>query len=129
MQIAGRASVMGSDRTCDFAARLPDFRELLVKYKQFLLSQVQRTAACNAVHGVQAPPACGLCGLHDLAGVDLPLTQEFLAQMIGVRRTSVTDVASELQKAGMISYSRGRIHIENIGQIRASACECDSDIW
>jgi CRP-like cAMP-binding protein len=66
--------------------------------------------------------------LHDLAGVDLPLTQEFLAQMIGVRRTSVTDVASELQKAGMISYSRGRIHIENIGQIRASACECDSDI-
>jgi Mn-dependent DtxR family transcriptional regulator len=48
--------------------------------------------------------------------------------MIGVRRTSVTDVASELQKAGMISYSRGRIHIENIGQIRAAACECDSDI-
>jgi len=48
--------------------------------------------------------------------------------MIGVRRTSVTDVASELQKAGMISYSRGRIHIENIGQIRASACECDSRV-
>jgi CRP-like cAMP-binding protein len=66
--------------------------------------------------------------LHDLAGVDLPLTQEFLAQMIDVRRTSVTDVGSELQKAGMISSSRGRIHIENIGQIRASACECDSDI-
>jgi Mn-dependent DtxR family transcriptional regulator len=69
-----------------------------------------------------APTCMWLLRMHDLADVDLPLTtQEFLAQMIGVRRTSVTDVASELQKAGMISYSRGGIHIENIEQIRASA--------
>jgi len=127
MQIGGSASMMGSDRVCDFAAQLPDFRELLVKYEQFFLSQVQQTAACNAVHDVQARTCKWLLRMHDLAGVDLPLTQEFLAQMIGVRRSSVTDVAGELQKAGMISYSRGRIHIENIERIRASACECDAE--
>jgi hypothetical protein len=86
---------------------------------------VQQTASCNAVYDLQARICMWLLRMHDLAGVDFPLTQEFLAQMIGVRRTSVTDVASELQKAGMILYSRGSIHIENIEQIRASACECE----
>jgi DNA-binding FadR family transcriptional regulator len=61
--------------------------------------------------------------MHDLAGVDLPLTQEFLAQMMGVRRTSVTEVAGELQKAGLITYSRGHVHIEAIERIQEHACE------
>jgi Crp-like helix-turn-helix domain len=61
-------------------------------------------------------------------GVDLPLTQEFLARMMGVRRTTVTEVAGDLQKAGMITYSRGRIHILNLEQIRQWACECDEDV-
>jgi biotin operon repressor len=66
--------------------------------------------------------------MHELVGDDLPLTQEFLAQMMGVRRTSVTTVAMELQKAGMINYSRGRIHIKDVELIRQWACECDSDV-
>lgn len=66
--------------------------------------------------------------MHELAGEDLPLTQEFLAQMMGVRRTTVTEVASELQKAGMISYVRGRVRIKDIDLIRQRACECDEDI-
>jgi DNA-binding FadR family transcriptional regulator len=66
--------------------------------------------------------------MHALVGADLPLTQEFLAQMMGVRRTSVTEVAGELQKAGMISYSRGRIHIKDVNLIRQWACECDDDV-
>ena len=66
--------------------------------------------------------------MHDLVGVDLELTQEFLAQMMGVRRTTVTDVAGDLQKAGMITYSRGRIHIVDLEQVRAWACECDEDV-
>jgi Mn-dependent DtxR family transcriptional regulator len=65
-----------------------------------------------------------LLRMHDLAGVDLPLTQEFLAQMMGVRRTSVTEVAGELQKAGLITYSRGHVHIEAIERIQEHACEC-----
>jgi hypothetical protein len=57
--------------------------------------------------------------MHDLVGTELELTQEFLAQMMGVRRTSVTEVVGDLQKAGMIAYTRGRIHIVDLGQIRA----------
>jgi DNA-binding FadR family transcriptional regulator len=101
---------------------------LLVKYEQFFLSQVQQTAACNAVHSIQPRICKWLLRMHDLAGPDLLLTQEFLAQMMGVRRTSVTDVAGDLQKAGMITYRRGHIHIVDLEQVRAWACECDGDI-
>jgi Mn-dependent DtxR family transcriptional regulator len=66
--------------------------------------------------------------MHELAGSDLLITQEFMAQMMGVRRTTVTEIAGKLQKAGMISYSRGRLHIVDIGQIRQQACECDEDV-
>jgi CRP-like cAMP-binding protein len=128
IQIAGVASVISSDRIREIANELPAFRGLLVKYEQFFLSQVQQTAACNAVHDVQARTCKWLLRMHDLAGPDLELTQEFLAQMMGVRRTSVTQVAGHLQKAGMITYSRGRIHIADIDQVRAWACECDGDI-
>lgn len=128
MQIAGVASVISSDRIREIANELPSFRGLLVKYEQFFLAQVQQTAACNAVHDVQARTCKWLLRMHDLVGVDLPLTQEFLAQMMGVRRTSVTQVAGHLQKAGMITYSRGRIHIVDLDQVRAWACECDEDV-
>jgi CRP-like cAMP-binding protein len=128
VQVAGVASVVGSDRICEVAEELPGFRRLLLGYEQFLLAQVQQTAACNAVHNVQARTCKWLLRMHDLVGNDLPLTQEFFAQMMGVRRTTVTEVAGELQKIGMITYHRGRIHIVDLEQIRAKACECDEDI-
>jgi len=61
--------------------------------------------------------------MQRLAGNDLPLTQEFLAQMMGVQRTSVTTIAGSLQKLGMITYSRGHIHINDIEMVRQHACE------
>jgi DNA-binding FadR family transcriptional regulator len=69
-----------------------------------------------------------LLRMHDLAGPELLLTQEFLAQMMGVRRTSVTDVAKDLQRAGVITYSRGRVRILDVELIKQSACECNEDI-
>ena len=66
--------------------------------------------------------------MHELVGPDLLLTQEFFAQMMGVRRTSVTAVAGALQAAGLISYSRGRLRILDIERIQQRACECDSDV-
>ena len=66
--------------------------------------------------------------MHGLVGINLPVTQEFLAQMIGVRRTSVTKIAVELQKAGMIKSRRGHIHISNLDAVRRGACECDDAI-
>lgn len=128
MQVGGKMSVMKSDRVREIANELPVFRGLLIKYEEFFLSQVQQTAACNAIHTVQARACRWLLRMHDLTGVDLPLTQELLAQMMGVRRTSVTEVAGSLERAGMISYSRGHIRIVNLEQIRQSACECDQEV-
>jgi CRP-like cAMP-binding protein len=127
-QVSGQASMISSNHVRALADELPVFRGLLVKYEQFFLSQVQQTAACNALHTIQARTCKWLLRMQELAGDDLPLTQEFLAQMMGVRRTSVTEVAMELQKAGMISYSRGRIHLRDAGLIRLWACECDGDV-
>ena len=59
-----------------------------------------------------------------VGGEDLQLTQEFIAQMLGVRRTSVSIVANTLQRAGLIKYSRGRIGVLNLEGLRESACEC-----
>jgi hypothetical protein len=128
MQVAGTASVISSNRVCEVADEHPAFRRLLLSYEQFLLAQVQQTAACNAVHHVQARTCKWLLRTHDLVGDDLPITQEFFAEMMGVRRTTVTEVAGELQKAGMITYHRGHIHLVDLEQIRARACECDEDV-
>jgi len=128
VQIACRASVISVDRLRLLAAELPDFRSLLVKYEQFFLSQVQQTAACNAVHDIEARACKWLARMHDLVGPDLALTQEYFARMMGVRRTSVTTVAGALQASGLISYSRGRLHIIDLEKLRARACECDRAI-
>ena len=128
MQVSGAASVISSDHIRKAADELPILRGLLVKYEQFFLAQVQQTAACNALHTVQARTCKWLLRMQALAGDDLPLTQEFLSQMMGVRRTSVTQVAGQLQKAGMITYKRGHIQIRNLNQIREWACECDADV-
>jgi CRP-like cAMP-binding protein len=128
IQVPGEASVISSDRLREVADEVMPLRGLLLKYEQFFLAQVQQTAACNALHTVQARTCKWMLRMHELVGPDIPLTQEFLAQMMGVRRTSVTSVAGELQKAGMINYSRGRIRLIDLEMINQSACECESDI-
>jgi CRP-like cAMP-binding protein len=124
IQAPGSASILEGSRLREASDAIPQLRALLIKYEQFLLAQVQQTAACNAMHNIHRRTCRWLLRMHDLAGVDLPLTQEFLAQMMGVRRTSVTEVAGELQKAGLITYSRGHVHIDAIERIREHACEC-----
>jgi len=127
-QVPGDASIISSDEMRDAAEEFPVLRGMLVKYDQFFLAQVQQTAACNALHTVQARTCKWLLRMHELVGADIPLTQEFLAQMMGVRRASVTEVAGELQRAGMITYARGRIRLINLDLIQQRACECESDI-
>jgi CRP-like cAMP-binding protein len=128
VQVAGVASVMDADRLCAMADANHAFRRILIEYDLFFLAQVQQTAACNASHSIEPRMCKWLLRMHDLAGADLVLTQEYLARMIGVRRTSVTEVAGELQKKGMISYSRGRLHIEDIERIRETSCECHEEL-
>jgi Mn-dependent DtxR family transcriptional regulator len=96
------------------ALQIMPLRKLLVEYEQFFVAQVQQAVACNAVHDIHKRMCKWLLRMQRLAGNDLPLTQEFLAQMMGVQRTSVSTIAGSLQKLGMITYSRGHLHINEI---------------
>jgi CRP-like cAMP-binding protein len=90
-----------------------------------ILVQAQQSAACNATHTVEARLSRWLLRCRDLHESDeLLLTQEFVADMLGVRRTSVSVVANTLQQAGFIRYRRGHIRILNVEGLRETACEC-----
>jgi CRP-like cAMP-binding protein len=128
MQVPGAASVIESSRLCELALQITPLRKLLVEYEQFFVAQVQQAVACNAVHDIHKRMCKWLLRMQRLAGNDLPLTQEFLAQMMGVQRTSVSTIAGSLQKLGMITYSRGHLHINDIEMVRQHACECDDTI-
>jgi CRP-like cAMP-binding protein len=98
---------------------------IMIRHEQVLFAQAQQSAGCNASHTVESRMCRWLLRIRDLTGSDdMPLTQEFLAQMLGVRRSSVSLVAGTLQKAGFIKYSRGHIRLLDIAQIEAGACEC-----
>jgi CRP-like cAMP-binding protein len=100
-------------------------RNLMVSYNEVLLAQIQQTAACNALHTVESRLARWLLQTRDRTASDtLPLTQEFLSQMLGVRRTTVTLVARQLEQAGVIHHRRGRIEIANREGLEEVACEC-----
>jgi CRP-like cAMP-binding protein len=125
VQIAGTASVLDSDRLRGLAEISPASRAALFRHEQMILIQAQQSAACNATHTVEARLARWLLRSHDLQeSDDLVLTQEFLGQMLGVRRTSVSVVANTFQQAGFIRYSRGHIRILNLEGLRETACEC-----
>jgi CRP-like cAMP-binding protein len=128
VQVPGWASVIDAPVVKELAGSSPEFRGLLVQYDQFLSAQVQQTAACNALHTVEQRMCTWLVRMHDLVGTELPLTQEFLAQMMGVRRTSVTAVAVQMQSEGLITYRRGHIRIVNMELIQKRGCECHESI-
>ena len=87
--------------------------------------QAQQSAACNASHTVEGRLSRWLLRSRDLSGSDtLALTQEFLAQMLGVQQSSVSLVANTLQQAGLIRYSRGRIEILDLEGLQDASCEC-----
>jgi CRP-like cAMP-binding protein len=100
-------------------------RNLCIRYNEVLLSQARVTAACNALHSIESRFCRWLLQSADRAGNDtVALTQEFLAEMLGVRRTSVTEVASKVQNAGVITYSRGVIRILDRSALLRMSCEC-----
>ena len=125
VQLAGSAGAMEVDQLRRLAKEFEPFREILIRHEQVLFAQSQQSAACNASHTVEARMCRWLLHMRDFAGGDdLLLTQEFLAQMLGVRRTSVTVVASPLRKAGLIDYTRGRIRLRDVEGLKKEACEC-----
>ena len=141
----GHALALGADRmpyhvvckvasTCA-AMRADTFREqirvdsrfhmLLLRNTQALFNQVALIASCNRVHPVEKRLATCFLLLHDRTGIDeFPMTHEFLAELLGVRRATITEAAASLQHAGVIRNERGRIIITNRAGLEAAACEC-----
>jgi CRP-like cAMP-binding protein len=100
-------------------------RNLFVSYSETLLSQVQQTVACNALHSTEERMARWLLMMHDrAAGQPLPYTHEFLSHMLGANRKSVTLAAQSLQNAGLITYRRGNITVLNRLGLEKASCEC-----
>src|SRR5258706_122417 len=107
------------------AAGSDAIRDLCIQYNEVLLSQARVTAACNAMHVIEARFCRWLLQSADRArSSTVNLTQEFLAEMLGVRRTSVTEVASKIQSFGAINYSRGVINILDRPALEKMSCEC-----
>ena len=98
---------------------------LLLRYTQALITQMSQTAVCNRHHTLDQQ-LCRwlLMSLDRLEGSELVMTQELIANMLGVRREGVTDGASKLQNAGLIKYSRGRINVIDRSGLEARTCEC-----
>jgi CRP-like cAMP-binding protein len=100
-------------------------RDLFVSYSETLLSQVQQTVACNALHTTEQRICRWLLMMHDRAdGRDLPYTHEFLANMLGANRKSVTLAAQSMQEAGLINYRRGKIQVLDRRGLERASCEC-----
>jgi CRP-like cAMP-binding protein len=105
--------------------KCPTLQRQLNRYAQLLAVQVTQVAACNRLHEVNERLARWLLMTQDRVGSDeLPLTQEFLAQMLGTRRSSVTVSAGTLQKAGLIAYTRGNVTINDRRGLEEASCDC-----
>ena len=101
------------------------FHELMAHFAQALFGFVAQSTACNAMHSVEQRLARWLLMAQDRMGSnDFPLTQEFVAMMLGASRPTVTVVAGTLQKAGLIKYRHGRVSIVNREKLEAASCEC-----
>jgi CRP-like cAMP-binding protein len=127
IQLSGTMSHISAEAFERAVRESAGIRDVIAKYTEVLWVEAQQIAACNAVHDVQARLARWLLQTQDRLP-ELPehlaLTQDFLAQMLGVRRTTLTIVARTLQSAGLIRYRRGNITILDRPGLEKVACEC-----
>jgi CRP-like cAMP-binding protein len=129
MQVGGSAHRMSAADFKEVLSRSPVLEKNLNRYAQTLGMQATHVAACNRLHEVDERLARWLLMSQDRLGGDIvPLTQEFLAHMLGTRRASVTVAAGILQKAGLITYNRGSVRIDDRSGLEDAACECYASI-
>jgi CRP-like cAMP-binding protein len=124
-QVAGRFSIIRASALAHLVQGHAPLRDVITRYTEVLWAEAQQLTACNAVHDTPARLCRWLLQVSDRTGIDvLPLTQELIAQMLGVRRTTVTIMAQSLQSQGAIKYMRGRISILDREKLEHCACEC-----
>ena len=128
-----RAVVQGSGKALRLSvtamqeefARSGEFQHLLLRYTMALITQISQTAVCNRLHSVEKRLCRWLLMTHDRTNSDeLQMTQEFISNMLGVRREGVTHAAGILQQRGLISYGRGNIKIVDRAGLEKHVCEC-----
>jgi CRP-like cAMP-binding protein len=125
IQVPGQGSKIPARLLGEMWAQSPTLRELTDRHSDALFSHAIQSVACNALHSVEARFCRWLLSCHDRIDSDrVSLTQEFLADMLGVQRTTVTVVARTLQAAGVIRYRRGVVDILDRGRLEVIACEC-----
>lgn len=125
VQVAGSAARMGAAQFLKTVRESEKTRETMRRYYELRLARTQQLVACNALHGAEARFARWLAQANDAVGNPvIPLTQEFISQVLGVRRTTITAIARALQRRGVIRYSRGRIQVVEREKLRKAACEC-----
>jgi CRP-like cAMP-binding protein len=124
-QVGGRTLRMDASIFIAELERLPAFRKLIQRYVQALFGQISQAAACNRLHSNEERLSRWLLMSHDRVGMDaFPITHEFLGQMLGSRRATVTLSAGLLQAAGLIRYHRGRVTIVDRAGLEGVSCEC-----
>lgn len=125
VQSAGGALRMKAKRLQDEFSLGGKFQQLLLRYTQALITQISQTAVCNRLHSVEQQLCRWLLLSHDrIQSNELIMTQELIADMLGVRREGVTVAAGRLQDAGAISYVRGHITILDRTKLEETVCEC-----
>ena len=125
VQVPGTVVIMDAGAFREEVQRQGALASLVERYTQAFFTQVSQQVACNGLHSVEQRCARWLLLTQDRAGTDeFPMTHEFLAQMLGVRRATVTVTAGILQKAGFVQFSRGRVAIVDREGLENTACEC-----
>ena len=129
IQIEGSAFRIGAQDLGQVLSQCPILQKKLQQYGQIFGIQGTQVAACNRLHEVDERLARWLLMSQDRIDSDnIPLTHEFLAHMLGTRRSSVTVAAGLLSRAGLITYTRGHVKIENRDRLEDAACECYEQI-
>jgi CRP-like cAMP-binding protein len=125
VEIGGAALQMETMRLEEAKRKSHSLRDLFSRYADVLLAQTLQSVACNALHTIEERCSRWLLATQDrVPARDLPLTQEFLAELLGVQRTTISAVAQALQRRGLIHYRRGQITIADRAGLEEAACEC-----
>ena len=125
VQVAGEGLRIRGEILAKEALRSNAFRQVLFDYQTAFVAQISQSVACNGLHSIQKRCCRWLLITHDRVQADvLPLTHEFLAMMLGVRRASVTNVLNPLEERGLIQASRGKVTIRNRQRLEEASCEC-----
>jgi CRP-like cAMP-binding protein len=100
-------------------------RDVMLKYVQAMIAEISQNVACNRIHGVDQRCARWLLEVRErIVSDEIPLTQDFIAEMLGVRRAGVAEAVAKLKRKKVLGNSRGSIHITNVQGLEKASCEC-----